>query len=468
MPAAKKPNVRKSNKLSKSTKQSKKQIKIWHDPPPPQPLRFLLEVFNTPADASINMMRRFMRYEAAGGLMLVMASLLAIIVANSQWKDFYYVMQHIHVRIGFEPILLDKSLQHFVNDGLMAIFFLLVGLEIKREFVAGELASFDQAILPLVAAVCGMAIPAIIYAGIVTFNGQPDLLHGWAIPAATDIAFAIGIMALAGKRMPLSVKILLVAIAIIDDLGAILVIAIFYTVNLSFQALFFALLSIFILYWMNKRNITMATPYVIVGTFLWLFVLQSGVHATLAGVATAFAIPLRSKNKYGDIPLHNAEKALEPWVNFGILPLFGFLNAGLYLGGFDLGIIYNPLVLAIVCGLFFGKQIGIFGSLWLMIKLGIGRMPKGADWQHIYAMSVLCGIGFTISLFIGELAFSGSEHTDTLRIGVFVGSILSAGIGYLLVRVMPHHGMDSKKPKVKKPAAKAKKARAAKPRRARA
>ncbi len=380
-------------------------------------------------------MHRFMLKEISGGIFLVVASLLAIWASNSGFAQAYEKLLHLNLGLNLGSLSFELGLQHFVNDALMVVFFLLVGLEIKREFVDGELSSRKQASLPLAAAVCGMAVPALIY---VMFNfGDSTALRGWAIPSATDIAFAIGIMALLGKRAPFSLKVLLVAIAVIDDLGAILVIAIFYAEGLDYQLLLLAGGILLVLLFLNKRGVSNLTPYMFFGFLLWIVVLKSGIHATLAGVLTALTIPLYVKGDRRRSPLKKLEHSISPWVTFIILPIFGFTNAGISFAGMgSIGDLFaSPITLGILLGLVVGKQLGIFSAIFVMVKLGLGAMPRDTHWGHIYAMSILCGIGFTMSLFIGSLAFVDGSVDIEVRIGVFVGSLISAFAGYVLLMV---------------------------------
>ena len=333
--------------------------------------------------------------------------------------------------ISIGTFTIEKPLLLWINDGLMAIFFFLVGLAVKRELLVGELSSVRQAILPLIAAMGGMAAPAVIYTLINL--GNPIGLRGWAIPAATDIAFAVGVLALLGSRVPASLRIFLLALAIADDLGAIVIIALFYAHDLAPAALGLALAGAVVLFGLNRAGVRSFAPYVIIGVFMWACVLKSGVHATLAGVALALAIPLREDGE-GPSMLERAENGLEPWVHFGVAPLFAFANAGVSLAGFTLNSMIAPIPLGIAAGLFLGKQIGIFGSTWLAVKLGIGEMPQGASWRQVYGTAVLGGIGFTMSLFIGTLAFPDPAYAVAVRAGVLVGSILSALLGYALLR----------------------------------
>lgn len=380
----------------------------------------------------------FFRLEAAGGIVLVLASMLAMILANSPYRDLYeYAFNGIDFRIGFSDVggldfELKKSLIHWINDGLMAIFFLLVGLEIKHELVAGELANKSKAVLPLLAAIGGTIVPAAIYLGI--NMDDPKTIPGWAIPCATDIAFALGILSLLGNRIPLSIKVLLTAVAILDDLGAILIIALFYSSGLETWALMFAVLPIAGLFLLNYFNVARRAPYMILGFILWVAVLKSGVHATMAGVITAFFIPLSIPDpEERRHPARRLQNDLHPWIAFLVLPLFGFANAGVPLQGMGLSSQADPLTLGIALGLFIGKQLGVFGAIFLAVKLGLSPKPEGASWRQLYGLSILCGIGFTMSLFIGGLAFSTMEMQAQIRLGVLGGSIVSAVIGYMLL-----------------------------------
>jgi NhaA family Na+:H+ antiporter len=380
-------------------------------------------------------MRSFLRLEASGGILLMIAAALALILANTPLGGVYQAFLDIPVAVQLGQLVIAKPLLLWINDGLMAVFFFLVGLEIKREFLEGELSTPSQVALPAIGAVGGMAVPALIY---VYLNwGSPEHLNGWAIPAATDIAFALGILALVGSRAPLSLKILLTAIAIIDDLGAIVIIALFYTDQLAVGAVAAGGLFAIALAVLNRLHITRVGPYVLVGIALWICVLKSGVHATLAGVLTAFFIPLKGRDPSGPSPLVQLEHGLHPWVAFGILPLFAFANAGVSFEGLGLGAFVEPVKLGISLGLFLGKQVGVFGLLWLTIVLGLAPKPTGAGWREIYAASLLCGVGFTMSLFIGSLAFEHSDFDAPIRLGVLTGSILSGICGYLLLRAGP-------------------------------
>jgi NhaA family Na+:H+ antiporter len=378
-------------------------------------------------------LKNFLRMEASGGILLMIAAVLALLVANSAVAPYYTTFFETHLVIGFGDLKLDKSLIHWVNDGLMAIFFLLVGLEIKREVMRGELSTPSKAALPVIAAIGGMVAPALVY---VAFNfGDPVTMRGWAIPAATDIAFALGILMLLGARAPLSLKIFLTALAIIDDLGAIVIIALFYTEDLSMTALYAGLGCVAVLAVLNLAGVRKMAPYVIVGVILWICVLKSGVHATLAGVALALAIPLGERGKdHKDLAGH-LEHELHPWVAFAILPLFAFANAGVSLQGLTVAQLLAPVPLGIALGLFIGKQIGVMGCVWLGGRLKLCKLPEDVTWMHIYGISLLTGIGFTMSLFIGTLGFEHHpEYADDIRIGVLGGSLLSGLAGYFVLR----------------------------------
>lgn len=374
-------------------------------------------------------LRAFLASEAAGGIVLMIAAATALIVANSPLAPLYFGA--LKTYIG--PL----NLLHWVNDALMAVFFLLVGLEIKREFLDGQLSTWPRRILPGIAAAGGMIAPAAIY---VALNGaSPETLRGWAIPTATDIAFALGVLALLGSRVPVSLKIFLTALAIIDDLGAVAIIAAFYTTDLSLAWLAAAVAALAVLAMMNRAGIERLPFYLVIGALLWLFVLKSGVHATLAGVALALTIPLRASPGQPDdphSPLHVLEHALHPWVAFAIVPIFGFANAGVALGGISLAALMAPVPLGIAAGLFAGKQIGVFLTTWAAVRLGWADRPEHATWLQVYGVSMLCGIGFTMSLFIGLLAFPTSATLqDQVKIGVLMGSLLSAVVGTLVLLV---------------------------------
>jgi NhaA family Na+:H+ antiporter len=376
---------------------------------------------------------RFFASESAGGIVLAVAAVLALVVSNSALGGWYqrFLAFTGEVRIGGEALVLAKPLILWVNDLWMAVFFFLVGLEIKREFVEGELASRAQAVLPAAAALGGMVVPALIYAAINA--GDPVALRGWAIPAATDIAFAIGIVMLLGSRVPASLKVFLTAVAIIDDLGAIVVIALFYTHELSGAMLLGAGLAGLLLVVLNRQKVMRVDLYIVAGLVMWVCVLKSGVHATLAGVVTALAIPMRDTR--GDSPLEALEHGLHPWVAFLVLPMFAFANAGVSLAGVSLQTLLSPLPLGIAVGLVAGKAIGVFGTSWLLVRLGWAAPPGGASWMQLFGVCVLCGIGFTMSLFIGGLAFEGQGplYETQLKLGVLGGSIVAGVLGTLIL-----------------------------------
>jgi Na+:H+ antiporter, NhaA family len=379
----------------------------------------------------------FLKLESAGGLLLVAAAALALICSNSPLRQAYDDLLKIPVEMRFGSFALAKPLLLWINDGLMAIFFLLVGLEVKREVIEGELSTPAQIVLPVVAGLGGMVVPALIY---FIFNrGNGAALNGWAIPTATDIAFALGVLSLLGKRVPVSLKIFLTAVAIADDLGAIVIIALFYTAELSIAMLFLAAVAIAVLIALNLQKVTRIAPYVMVGVILWVFVLKSGVHATLAGVAIAFAVPLKTTDAQGVAPLHQLEHSLHPWVAFGVLPVFAFANAGVSFAGVTLTALAEPLPLGIAVGLFAGKLIGVFGASAILIRLGLAKLPEGAGWLQLMGVAALCGVGFTMSLFICSLAFDCPGYFTPLRLGVIAGSALSGVTGYLLLRFASGH-----------------------------
>ncbi|MBV9198795.1 MAG: Na+/H+ antiporter NhaA [Alphaproteobacteria bacterium] len=376
------------------------------------------------------LLQRLFRHEAASGVVLMLASALALGLANSPLAEFYNLLLSVHGSVKINGFGIDKPILLWINDGLMAIFFLLVGLEIKREVLAGELSDRARALLPVVAAIGGMTVPALIYLAIT--RNEPNAITGWAIPCETDIAFSLGVMALFRSRVAPSLKVFLTALAIIDDLGAIIIIAIFYTEELSWLSLDVALGAIAVLAALNLAGVQRVIWYVLVGIVLWVFVLKSGVHATLAGVALALAIPLKTRSAE-EAPLVRVEHELAPWVGFGILPLFGFANAGLPFAGLSFSSIVEPIPLGIAAGLFLGKQIGVFGAAALVIRRGWAQLPEGAGWLALYGTSILTGIGFTMSLFIGTLAFGESDREAPMRLGVLVGSALSALAGAVVL-----------------------------------
>ncbi len=374
----------------------------------------------------------FIALESAGGILLVVMAVLALIIENSPLQSVYEVFLNTHISFSLGGLGFNKSILHWINDGLMVLFFFLVGMEIKRELLVGELSSKERALLPLIAAIGGMAIPAAIY---IAFNwNHPESLNGWAIPAATDIAFALGMVALLGRRVPTSIKVFLTALAILDDVGAILIIAIFYTKNINFSALIFAAVCVALLFFLNWRGITKMYLYYFLGILLWIAVLKSGVHATVAGVVLALSIPLTDPNNPDYSPLRKIEDHILPWTAFVILPIFAFANAGISFSGLKISDLLHPIPLGIAFGLFFGKQIGVFLTSWIAVKLKLAKLPEGANGYHLYGVSILCGIGFTMSLFIGALAFYENQHFILfLKIGVFAGSIVSGVMGYLVL-----------------------------------
>ncbi|EOW9141324.1 Na+/H+ antiporter NhaA [Vibrio cholerae] len=373
-----------------------------------------------------DMIRDFFKMESAGGILLVIAAAIAMVIANSAMGEGYQAFLHTYV--------FGMSVSHWINDGLMAVFFLLIGLEVKRELLEGALKSRETAIFPAIAAVGGMLAPALIY---VAFNfNDPAAIQGWAIPAATDIAFALGIMALLGKRVPVSLKVFLLALAIIDDLGVVVIIALFYSSDLSTIALTIGFIMTGVLFMLNAKHVTKLSIYLVAGLILWITVLKSGVHATLAGVVIGFAIPLKG-NKGEHSPLKHLEHALHPYVAFAILPVFAFANAGISLQGVSLAGLTSMLPLGVALGLFLGKPLGIFSFSWAAVKLGVAKLPEGINFKHIFAVSVLCGIGFTMSIFISSLAFGqANEAYDTYaRLGILMGSTTAALLGYSLLRL---------------------------------
>ncbi|GMG86113.1 Na+/H+ antiporter NhaA [Biformimicrobium ophioploci] len=372
--------------------------------------------------------KKIIEHESFGGMLLVATAALAMLLANSALQGFYFDILNTPVVVAVGEYSLQKPLLLWVNDGLMALFFLVVGLEIKREVMEGHLASKDQIMLPGIAAAAGMIFPAIIYAAI-NFD-SPETLRGWAVPSATDIAFAIGIFTLFGSRLPVSLKLFLLSVAIFDDIGAIIIIAVFYSGDLSLTSLAIAALGLGVLFALNRARVLNLAPYVIVGLVIWVAVLKSGVHATLAGFVTAWFIPLRVNVVKSMAPLHRMEHGLLPWVTLLILPVFAFANAGVSLAGFSAERLLNPVTLGIALGLFFGNQVGIFSVVWLSVKAGIAKLPENATWAQVYGVSLLCGIGFTMSLFIGSLAFEGfAAYQDDVKVGVLLGSLLSALAG---------------------------------------
>jgi len=386
-------------------------------------------------DRVVTAIRRFLQLEAASGLILMAAAAAALIIANSPLDWLYDRLLSTRLAITIDGEGLDKPLLLWINDGLMAIFFLLVGLEIKRELVEGELSSWNKASLPAIGAIGGMAVPALVYLA-VTWS-TPEWHGGWAIPAATDIAFALGVLSLLGPRIPATLKIFLLALAIIDDLGAIVIIALFYTSNLSLLALGLAGASLVALLALRLAGVRSLAPFLLVGVFLWICVLKSGVHATLAGVAVAAFIPVKAKGGESESPLEHLEHALHPWVAYAIMPIFAFANAGVSLAGISLASLAEPLPLGIALGLLLGKQVGVMLFAWLAVRLRLAALPEGITWRAFYGVAVLTGVGFTMSLFIGTLAFDAPEAGVGVRLGVLLGSLAAALLGYLWLRLLP-------------------------------
>ena len=378
----------------------------------------------------------FFKLEAASGLVLLFAAIIALVISNSNLSDLYFSTLNKYLFLGINEFGLKLSVIHWINDALMAIFFFFVTLEIKREFLQGELSNIKQALLPIIAAVGGMLIPALVY--IFINFGDSETLNGWAIPSATDIAFSLGVLSLLGKRVPLSLKVFLTALAIIDDLGAIVIIALFYSGDLSIKYLSLMLAAFLVLLIINKFNIKKFLPYLIVGLFLWDFTHNSGIHATIAGVLLAMTIPHRKKEKDFSL-LMKVEHSISPYVAFGIMPLFAFANAGVSLDGLSFNSLLDKVPLGIVLGLFLGKQFGVFIFSYVSIKLKIAQMPNNTSWYNFYGVGVLTGIGFTMSLFVGNLAFAENlQYMDGVKIGVLTGSLLSTLFGYFLILLTPN------------------------------
>jgi len=378
----------------------------------------------------------FFKLEAASGVVLLFAAIIALVISNSDLAELYFSTLNKYLFIGINNFGLKLSVLHWINDALMAIFFFFVTLEIKREFLQGELSNIKQALLPIIAAVGGMLVPALFY--VFVNLGDSETLNGWAIPSATDIAFSLGVLSLLGKRVPLSLKVFLTALAIIDDLGAIVIIALFYSGDLSIKYLSLMFLAFILLLLINKFNIKKFLPYLIVGLFLWDFTHNSGIHATIAGVLLAMTIPHRKKEKDFSL-LIKIEHAISPYVAFGIMPLFAFANAGVSLEGLSFASLLDKVPLGIVLGLFLGKQLGVFIFSYVSIKLKIAQMPNNTSWYNFYGVGVLTGIGFTMSLFVGNLAFvENMQYMDGVKIGVLTGSLLSTLFGYFLILLTPN------------------------------
>lgn len=381
-------------------------------------------------------LKEFYERESSTGILLMTVMLAALVLKNSYLSYAYNSFLHTPVEIRFGALQIAKPLLLWINDGLMAVFFLLVGLEVKRELLRGSLSSWSQASLPVIAAIGGMIVPALVYVGI--NRSEPLALHGWAIPTATDIAFALGVLSLLGNRVPSSLKIFLLALAIIDDLGAIIIIAFFYTDGLSLESMMVAFIALVALFILNRMGVTRKAAYILLGAVLWVSVLKSGVHATLAGVALAFMIPLEARDDdSAEVSLaESLEHDLHPWVSFMILPLFAFVNAGIDLRGMSFGQMMAPVPMGIMMGLFFGKQAGVFLFSWIAIRLKVATLPEGSSWSQFYGVAVMTGIGFTMSLFIDSLSFADDrvyQYTD--KLAILLGSLLSGGLGYLVLRL---------------------------------
>lgn len=387
----------------------------------------------------------FSKSETSGGILLILSAVAAMIAANSALAPYYdgVLGAYLSIEIGGEG--LAKPMILWINDGLMAVFFFLIGLELKKELLEGKLKNPRDVVLPGMAAVGGMVVPALIFAW---FNyDDPVAITGWAIPAATDIAFALGILALVGTRAPASLKVFLLTLAILDDMGAILIIALFYTADLKVNYLIYALAPLGLMLWLNTERVHRTGLILLLGIVMWVLVLKSGVHATLAGVITAFMIPL--KDRWGKSPLHSLEHSLTPWVYIAIVPIFAFANAGVVLSGLSLSDFVAPVPLGIALGLILGKQIGVFGLTYLMVKAGMARLPHGANWMHIYGVACLAGIGFTMSLFIGGLSYSDPDMMNHVRLGVLSGSLVSAVLGFTLLMLAP--SAEAEEPNVMEP-----------------
>ncbi|MDG6310036.1 Na+/H+ antiporter NhaA [Glaesserella parasuis] len=383
----------------------------------------------------IQHIRKFLQLESASGILLLAFAMLAMLFANTPLKDLYFDFLSMPVSIQIGLFSIHKPLLMWVNDGFMAVFFVLIGLEVKREMMVGAISSYQRAIFPAIGALGGMIVPALVFTLI--NSDSPEFQQGWAIPMATDIAFALGVLGLLGKRVPFALKIFLLALAIIDDLGAIVVIAIFFSHELSTTALISAAIAITALIMMNRMRVTAICAYMVVGLILWASVLKSGVHATLAGVIIGFCVPLKGKN--GEEPLAHFEHILAPWCSFVILPLFAFSNAGVSLAGMSLSTLFSPLTMGVALGLLVGKTLGVFSFSFLAVKLGIAQLSEGINFKQIFAVSILCGIGFTMSMFLAGLAF-GEDEADgqfisLARLGILIGSGISAVLGYYLLKL---------------------------------
>lgn len=383
---------------------------------------------------ALRALKEFVALESAGGILLAVAAVAALVLANSPLAHLYAAFLDTPFEVRLSSFEIAKPLLLWINDGLMAVFFFLIGLEIKREVLEGELSDRRQIVLPAIAAVCGIAVPALIYAAINA--GNPVALTGWAIPAATDIAFALGVLSLLGNRVPVGLKVFLLTVAILDDLGAIVIIALFYADNLAPASFGVAAVAMLALLALNRSGVVRVAPYLFVGLILWASVLKSGVHATLAGVALAFFVPLRTSGPESHSPLRSLEHDLHPLVAFAILPLFAFANAGVSLQGVTPSALLEPVPLGIAAGLLVGKSTGVFAACWITVRLGLAQLPRGAGWGSMFGVSVLCGIGFTMSLFIAGLAFDGAgdAYLVQTRLGILWGSFVAGALGYALLR----------------------------------
>ncbi len=401
---------------------------------------FTFQVTGTMIDRFGGALKDFLKQESAGGIFLIVAAALALVIANSPFAPAYFGTLETKLNLSFGDFAINKALILWINDGLMAIFFFLIGLEVKREIISGQLSSWDKASLPLAAAIGGMAIPALIYVG---FNSNsPETIGGWAIPAATDIAFALGILSLLGPRVPVAMKALLLAIAVIDDIGAITVIALFYTGEIKMDMLIGGGVCLALLFALGRARISSAIPYVLLTVIMWVFVLKSGVHATLAGVTAAMMVPVTARD--GSKMLERLEHELHPWVAFVIIPIFGFANAGVSLLGLSPADLLEPVPLGIALGLLIGKQIGIVGFSWVAVKAGVAKLPDGVGWAKIHGLSLLAAIGFTMSLFIGNLAFADPAQIDAVKVGVLSGSLIAALAGFFMLKaILPQPAPDA-------------------------
>ena len=381
--------------------------------------------------------------DASAGILLILVAAAAMLAANSPFADDYHHLFHNYL---FNPQAFKLNTLHlWINDGLMAVFFFVVGLEVKREWIEGQLSNAEQRKMPVLAAMAGMGVPALVFLSVVNGEGAPELVRGWAIPAATDIAFAMGVLGLLGNRVPASLRLFLLTVAIVDDIGAVLVIALFYTANIKMIWLAAAIAAVGVMFAMNRMRVSAYWPFILMALVLWFFVLNSGVHATIAGVVAALTIPMRGKDD--DTMLEHLEHGLAPWSAYLIVPIFGFANAGVEIGDLGWAGVFAPLPLAIAAGLFFGKQIGILAAIWAANKVGFAPKPKGASWPEIWGVSILCGIGFTMSLFISGLAFAGIDLLiEEAKIGILMGSIVSAVVGFVILRLTTDHPDDIRSP----------------------